>query len=160
MKIKKIKNYLNIPIEKDVEYKYGKRYFPCFNAYCNFNFFPKWEIIAKLRNKEEHIAFKDIYDGKHPIPFSPKEGWDFRKYPICYIIYWYTMNVLNELETNNFKTLQVKLTIVCSMINKISDKKLSKELKIHLTDFIQITFSNAYEDYFEYTCKFIRKLPF
>lgn len=155
-----MKSYFDKPVEDGIEYKYGKRYFPDLSGYCNFNFYPRWNIISELRKKEELIMFDNLIAKGHSFPLIPEEGWDFEKFPICYITTWYVMNILNELETSNSNTLYVKLRIVCGMVNKIPDKKLSKELKIHFMECIWDTFIDAYKDYCEFASRFIWELPF
>lgn len=117
--------------------------------YNSFVIKDEWRIFINLANKEkEKYTFHEF----------------FSKAKISHIIYWFDINILQEMlpfENSISKiTLDVRIRIVCGMINKIPSHILSRELKIIFMECIWDTYKKFYSRYNDWYCKWILGLPF
>lgn len=124
--------------------------YTCWGArYNSFEIKDEWKIFINLANKEkEKYTFHEF----------------FKKATISHIIYWFDTNILQEMlpfENATSKiTLDVRIRIVCGMINKIPPYILSRELKIIFMECIWDTYKKFYSRYNDWYCKWILELPF
>lgn len=110
-------------------------YTPWGKQYSMFHWRPSWwvfiTIAAKYNNKE-----------------------------VNHIIYWFDTNILNRISKDTRQTLDVRIRIVCGMINKLNPAKMSRPMKQEFMECIWDAYMKFSKDYYEYHCKYELCLPF
>lgn len=102
---------------------------------------PEWDIFLKIAEKER------------------QQGWLDDK-TVGHIIYWFDNNILQEIKPGPKTTLDVRVRIVCCMINRIPSSKLSWELKRQFMECIWYTYKIFYKSWDDWYCLKILGLPF
>lgn len=108
-------------------------YTPWGKQYQMFHWRPSWWVFANLSNKSKAIR---------------------------HIICWYDANVLQRISKDTKLTLDVRIRIICGMINNLSPNPMSMDMKREFMECIWDTYQKFSKDYFEYHCKYILQLPF
>lgn len=117
-------------------------YTPWGKSYQKFRWNADWNIFIKIAERERKTSsFKDTKSVNH-------------------IIYWFDTEVLQKINTERKVTLDVRIRIVCGMVNKVLHTKLSWELKQRFMQCIWDAYQEFSRDYIEYNCRYILKLPF
>lgn len=80
--------------------------------------------------------------------------------PINHILYWFDNEILQKIGKDTRFTLDVRVRIVCGMINKLSPSKVSMDMKREFMECIWDTYQKFSKDYMEYHCKYELGLPF
>lgn len=117
-------------------------YTPWGIQYKKFNWRESWRIFLNLRDKE--VKNKTFRDTK----------------PINHIIYWFDTNILCKINCEKKSTLDVRIRIVCGMINKISPNILSPDLKREFMECIWDSYKQFYQNYMNWYCHWIVGVPF
>lgn len=110
--------------------------------YSLYNWNPDWNIFLKMAiNECRTMSFKAIK-------------------PVNRIICWFDRNILQRIGEDSKITLDVRVRIVCGMINKLDANKVSFELKIRFMECIWDTYKEFSRDWWEWHAKWILGLPF
>jgi CRISPR/Cas system CSM-associated protein Csm5 (group 7 of RAMP superfamily) len=110
--------------------------------YSSYNWNLDWNIFVKIAYNERKITnFKDAK-------------------PVNHIIYWFDTNILQRIRKDSKTTLDVRVRIICGMINKLDANKVSFELKIRFMECIWDTYKEFSRDWEEWHAKWILGLPF
>lgn len=109
--------------------------------YNSFIWNPDWKIFINLSNKEI------------------EQGW-IKPNTIRYVICWFDTNILQRIGKEQLTTLEVRIRIVCGLVNKLPYTKLPRELKIIFMECIWDTFRKFYKSWQEWHCKYVLNLPF
>lgn len=120
----------------------GKTYTHWGVPYHNFKWKQEWNIFETLANKEINS-----------LPFNCEK-------PIRHIMYWFDKNVLQQIGIEKKVTLDVRIRIVCGMINKLSPNRLSIELKREFMECIWDAYRNFGRSQEDWYCKYVLNLPF
>lgn len=120
----------------------NKVYTPWGKRYNIFNWNKEWNTFIKISNKE--VYTKEFTENK----------------PVRHIIYWYDANILQRISIDSKFTLDVRIRIVCGMINKLNSNKITFRMKIIFMECIWDTYREFTRDYSNYYCKNILNLPF
>lgn len=120
----------------------NKVYTPWGKRYNIFNWNKEWDTFIKISDKE--VYTKDFTENKH----------------VRHIIYWYDTNILQRISIDSKFTLDVRIRIVCGMINKLNSNKITFRMKIIFMECIWDTYREFTRDYSNYYCKNILNLPF
>lgn len=110
--------------------------------YNTFNWNIEWNVFIKISNKE--VNTKEFLENK----------------PVRHIIYWYDTNILQKIGIDSKFTLDVRIRIICGMINKLDSNKITFQMKITFMECIWDTYRKFIKDYNNYYCKNILHLPF
>lgn len=117
-------------------------YTPWGKQYQSFHWRPSWKMFINLANRELKInSFRDIK-------------------PINHIIYWFDTMILQRIGKDTKFTLDVRIRIVCGMINKLFSDKISIAMKREFMECIWDTYQEFSKDYIEYYCRYELGLPF
>lgn len=120
-------------------------YTPWGVRYSSFTWQPEWYTFIRIQNRE----IKEL------------EFHEFFKTPtVAHIIYWFDTLILQQIDTADKKTINVRIRIVCGMVNKLPTKVLTRELKIQLMECIWDTYKQFEQSWNDYYCKWILQLPF
>lgn len=120
----------------------NKIYTPWGKQYQLFHWKPSWWVFLKIAEKErQNLSFK-------------------AKKPVNHILYWFDTNILQRINKDSTFTLDVRIRIVCGMINKLSPNKLSLDMKREFMECIWDTYQKFSKDYIEYHCRYELGLPF
>lgn len=76
------------------------------------------------------------------------------------ILAWFDMNILQRIGKDTKFTTDVRIRIVCGMINKISYYTLSREMKLSFMECIWDIYKQFNSSFDEYHCRYILGLPF
>ena len=79
---------------------------------------------------------------------------------VRHIIYWFDTNILQRIGRDSNFTLNVRIRIVCGMINKLNPAKISMEMKREFMECIWDAYQKFSKDYIEYHCRYELGLPF
>ena len=79
---------------------------------------------------------------------------------INHILYWFDANIIQSIDKVSKTTLNVRIRIICGMINKMQNKKITREIKIELMECIWDAYNKLYQQYFDWYCLNILQLPF
>ena len=118
-----------------VTYLSNKVYTPWGKRYSSMNWREDWKIFIRLAEKE--ITSKSFKETKS----------------INHIIYWFDTEILQKIHVDKKVTLDVRIRIVCGMVNKVSYQTMSRELKQNFIECI-------WDAYIDYHCRYILGLPF
>ena len=123
---------------------------PWGDSYGSFEWKDEWQIFLNLENKEiRELSFRE------------RCNWNDKSNPLIrHIICWFDRNVLQRIGEDSITTLNVRIRIVCGMINKVSPNKLSMELKRIFMECIWDTYYKFRRRHNEWYCKWILQLPF
>ena len=117
----------------------------CPIRYSQVNWKPSWYVFLRIQNRE----IRDTEFRKF-----------FKKQTLAHIIAWYDINILQQIGIASKTTLEVRIRIVCGMINKLSTKVLTRDLKIEFMECIWDSFNRLYNEFNEWHCRYILGLPF
>lgn len=120
----------------------GKIYTHWGVQYHNIKWKEEWKIFEALSNKEINS-----------LPFNSEK-------PIRHIMWWFDKNVLQQIGIESKVTLDVRIRIVCGMINKLSPNHLSIELKREFMECIWDSYRNFGRSQENWYCKYVLNLPF
>ena len=121
-------------------YAYGQRY-------NSVNWRNEWYTFLKLAEKErEEYEFNSSFLQSYN--------------SINHILYWFDANVIQSIDKVSKTTLNVRIRIICGMINKMQNKKITREIKIELMECIWDAYNKLYRQYFDWYCLNILQLPF
>lgn len=110
--------------------------------YSKFNWNPDWSIFIKIAaNERKTMSFKAIK-------------------PVNHIICWFDRNILQRIGKDSKTTLDVRVRIICGMINKLDANKVSFKMKMRFMECIWDAYKEFSRDYFEWHAKWILGLPF
>ena len=117
----------------------------CPIRYNQINWRPSWYIFLRIYNREikdtEFHAF-------------------FRKQRLAKVLAWYDTQILQQIGIASKTTLEVRIRIVCGMVNQLPVEVLTRDLKIEFMECIWDTFHKLYSEWNEWYCKYILQLPF
>lgn len=116
-----------------LHYLTNRVYTPWGKQYQSFHWRPSWWVYIKL---------EDTYK------------------PVRQIICWFDANILQRIGEDARFTLDVRIRIVCGMINKLSPDRISVDMKREFMECIWDTYQKFSKDYMEYHCKYELGLPF
>lgn len=123
-------------------------------ALTNETFLPFcFKPYRSLKWMNEWYTFLNIYEKER------KEGW-IKKGDVGYVISWFDRNVLQKFGEEPFQCLLVKLRIAVCMVNNISPKKLSPEMKHWFMMCLWDAFKQFEKAYIEWHSKWVAHLPF
>ena len=108
-------------------------YTPWGKQYQMFHWKPSWWVFIKLSNKTKDVR---------------------------HIIYWFDINILQRISKDTRFTLDVRIRIVCGMINNLTPIFISIDMKREFMECIWDAYQKFSKDYIEYHCKYILQLPF
>lgn len=120
----------------------GKNYTHWGVPYYKLKWKEEWKIFETLANKEINS-----------LPFNCNK-------PIRHIMCWFDSNILQRIGKESNITLDVRIRIVCGMVNKVSPKSLSIELKREFMECIWDAYRNFRRSHENWYCKYILNLPF
>lgn len=110
--------------------------------YSDFNWRPEWYAFIRMQNKE----IKER-------PFNAYK-------PVAHIIYFFDTKVLQRIGKDHRVTLDVRIRIVCGLINQLSPNKVSIPMKREFMECIWDTYKKFMREWEEYYFKYILQLPF
>ena len=84
----------------------------------------------------------------------------FRKQTLAKVLAWYDTQILQQIGIASKITLEVRIRIVCGMVNQLPVEVLTRDLKIEFMECIWDTFRKLYSEWNEWYCKYILQLPF
>lgn len=109
-------------------------YTPWGKQYQSFHWRPSWWVYIKLEKTHKSVR---------------------------HIICWFDTNILQRIGKDTKVTLDVRIRIVCGMINKLSFKnRISIAMKREFMECIWDTYQEFSKDYVEYYCRYELGLPF
>lgn len=79
---------------------------------------------------------------------------------VSHCIFWFDYYILQRIGEDSKTTLNVRIRILCGMINKIPYPILNREMKIAFMECIWNIFYAMWKDYDDWYCKYILQLPF
>lgn len=79
---------------------------------------------------------------------------------VRHIIYWFDTNILRRIGKDSKTTLDVRIRIVCGMINKLSASRITFQMKQNFMECIWDTYTKFSRNYYDWYFKWIIKLPF
>ena len=120
----------------------NKVYTPWGKQYSSMSWREDWNIFIRLAEKE--VTSKSFKETKS----------------INHIIYWFDTEILQKIHVDKKVTLDVRIRIVCGMVNKISYQTMSRELKQNFMECIWDAYQKFSKDYIDYHCRYILGLPF
>lgn len=110
---------------------------------------------SSINWRNEWYAFINLY--KKEIKESDSIH-NYSKDRIGYIICWFDQNILQKIGEDTDQTLNVRIRIVCGMINNLT--VIPREMKIEFMECIWDTFNKLKREYTEWYCHWILQLPF
>lgn len=117
----------------------------CPIRYNEINWRPSWYVFIRIQNRE----IKETEFHKF-----------FKTSSLARIIAWYDTQILQQIGIATKVTLQVRIRIICGMVNKLPVEVLTRELKIEFMECIWDTFNKLYNLWNEWHCRYILQLPF
>ena len=81
-------------------------------------------------------------------------------FKISHIICWFDRNVIQRIGIDNKVTIQVRIRIICGMINKLFIPTVTREMKIEFMECIWDTYKQMDKSWSDYYCLNILGLPF
>lgn len=117
----------------------------CPIRYNEINWRPSWYVFIRIQNRE----IKETEFHKF-----------FKASSLARIIAWYDTQILQQIGIAAKVTLQVRIRIICGMVNKLPVEVLTRELKIEFMECIWDTFNKLYNLWNEWHCRYILQLPF
>lgn len=79
---------------------------------------------------------------------------------VRHIMYWFDTNILQRIGKDTKFTLDVRIRIVCGMVNKLSSNRISIAMKREFMECIWDAYQKFSKDYMEYHCRYELGLPF
>lgn len=120
----------------------NKTYTPWGKQYKQFHWKSSWWVFINFANKERAtMEFNEVK-------------------PVNHIIYWFDTEVLQKIGKDTVFTLDVRIRIVCGMINKLPYNKISMDMKREFMECIWDTYQKFSRDYMDYYCMYVIELPF
>lgn len=113
--------------------------------YNSFIWRPEWYTFIRIQNRE----LKEIEFHKY-----------FKTPTVAHIIYWFDSLILQKIGIDDKKTLDVRIRIVCGLVNKLPSTALTRDLKIQFMDCIWHAYMQFYITWWNWHCKWILQLPF
>ena len=104
--------------------------------------------------KDDWKIFINLYDKQ-----CRKKDW-IVDCTVGSVIYWFDTNIVQQIGKSSKTTLDVRIRIVCGMINSIPTGFLSRELKIQFMECIWDAYKKLYATYVDWHCKWILGVPF
>lgn len=83
-----------------------------------------------------------------------------QKQTLSKVLAWYDTQILQQIGIASKTTLEVRIRIVCGMVNKLPIEVLTRDLKIEFMECIWDTFRKFYDEWNEWYCRYILQLPF
>lgn len=127
------------------------------NSLTNHVYTP-WGIrYNEFKWRNEWYTFLKLYDKEL------KETDSFRKNTtnsVSHIICWFDRNVIQQISIDNKVTIQVRIRIICGMINKLFIPTVTREMKIEFMECIWDTYKQMDKSWSDYYCLNILGLPF
>lgn len=103
---------------------------------------PSWWVFVNLAEKE--LKTKTFSENK----------------VVNHLIYWFDSQIIQRIAYEKKTTLEVRIRIICGLVNKVSPDILSIEMKREFMECIWDTFNKFYRDYMDWYCKWIVGIPF
>lgn len=110
--------------------------------YSSFNWRPEWYVFIRMQNRELNT-----------MPFHVHK-------PVAHIIYFFDTNILQRFGKDSEATLQVRIRIVCGLINKIPHTVMSRPMKLAFMECIWDAYKKFKAEWYEYYYRYILELPF
>lgn len=128
----------------EVNSLYGHPYTTWGRRYNQFKWNDDWNIFLRIAEKER------IFEDSHGL----------RAKPVNTVLAFLDVRILQRIGKDPITTLDVRIRVVCGLVNKISHMILSRELKLRFMDCIWDIYKQFSKDYIEYHCKYVLELPF
>lgn len=113
--------------------------------YNQFEWRDEWKIFLRIVEREiRTIEFHKF----------------FKTLTVSHILWFFDTQILQCIEDNRVTTLNVRIRILCGMINKLPTNVLTRDLKIQLTECIWDTYKKFKKSYEDWYCYYILGLPF
>lgn len=126
----------------DIHALTNRVYTPWGKPYSKMCWRNSWNVYINLATRERKTSnFKEIT-------------------PINHIIYWFDTNILQRIGKDSSNTLDVRIRIICGLINKLSHKEISIDMKREFMECIWDAYKKFSKDYVEWHCKYILSIPF
>lgn len=120
--------------------------------------YTSWGVrYNEFKWRNEWYTFLKLYDKEL------KETDSFRRHTtnsVGHIICWFDRNVIQRIGIDNKITIQVRIRIVCGMINKLFVPYVSREMKIEFMECIWDIYKQMDKSWTDYYCLKILGLPF
>ena len=110
--------------------------------YSDFNWRPEWYTFIRIQNRE--IKKKPFGSYKH----------------VAHIIYFFDNMILQRIGKDHRVTLDVRIRIVCGLINNTSPKILTIPMKREFMECIWDIYKKFMNEWYEYYYRYILELPF
>lgn len=127
------------------------------NSLTNRVYTPWGVRYNEFKWRNEWYTFLKLYDKEL------KETDSFRKNTtnsVSHIICWFDRNVIQRIGIDNRVTIQVRIRIICGMINKLFIPTVTREMKIEFMECIWDTYKQMDKSWSDYYCLNILGLPF
>ena len=100
----------------------------CPVRYNQINWRPSWYVFLRIQNKEiRETEFHKF----------------FKKQTLSKVLAWYDTQILQQIGIASKTTLEVRIRIVCGMVNKLPIEVLTRDLKIEFMECIWDTFRSS-----------------
>ena len=120
----------------------NRAYTPWGKRYNLFHWRASWWVYISLAERE-----------RKTLPFKADK-------PVNHILYWFDTNILQRIGKDTKFTLDVRIRIVCGMVNKLSSNRISIAMKREFMECIWDAYQKFSKDYMEYHCRYELGLPF
>lgn len=127
------------------------------NSLTNHVYTPWGVRYNEFKWRNEWYTFLKLYDKEL------KETNSFRKNTtnsVSHIICWFDRNIIQRIGIDNKVTIQVRIRIICGMINKLFIPTVTREMKIEFMECIWDTYKQMDKSWSDYYCLNILGLPF
>lgn len=129
-------------------------YTPWGVRYNQFNWRNEWYCFLNINKKQ--VKSLGIYSELDYIHNCNTKS----KYTTAHLLYWFDTNILQRISKDSTQTLDVRVRILCGMVNKISPRELTIPMKQKFMECIWDTYRKFNGSWIDYECLNIFGLPF